>query len=68
VQNAFETIDNQLKCLIIHSSTSFPGLSFEDEARDEKALVWDGHVTTQKMAVFDSYSSRSCEIFFNEIY
>jgi hypothetical protein len=32
------------------------------------ALVWAGHVTTPKMAVFDSYSSRSGEIFFNEIY
>ena len=49
-------------------ATSFPGLSYEDEARHEKALVWAGHVTTQKMAVFDSYSSRSGEIFFNEIY
>jgi hypothetical protein len=29
-------------------STSFPGLSYEDEGRDEKALVWAGHVTTQK--------------------
>ena len=48
--------------------TSFPGLSYEDEARHEKALVWAGHVTTQKMAVFDSYSSRSGEISFNEIY
>jgi hypothetical protein len=48
--------------------TSFPGLSCEDEGRDEKALVWAGHVPTQKMAVFDSYSSRSGEIFFNEIY
>ena len=36
--------------------------------RDEKALVWAGHVSTQKMAVFDSYSSWSGEIFFNEIY
>jgi hypothetical protein len=44
-----------------HSATSFPGLSYEDEARHEKALVWAGHVTTQKMAVFDSYSSRSGE-------
>jgi hypothetical protein len=49
-------------------STSFPGLSYEDEARQEKALVWAGHVTTQKLAVFDSYSWRSGEIFFNEIY
>jgi hypothetical protein len=49
-------------------STSFPGLAYDDEARDEKALVWAGHVTTPKMAVFDSYSSRSGEIFFNEIY
>jgi hypothetical protein len=48
--------------------TSFPGLSCEDEGRDEKALVWAGHVATRKMAVFDSYSSRSGEIFFNEIY
>ena len=39
-----------------------------DEARHEEALVWAGHVSTQKMAVFDSYSSRSGEIFFNEIY
>jgi hypothetical protein len=49
-------------------STSFPGLSYEDEARHEKALVWAGHVTTQKLAVFDSYLSRSGGIFFNEIY
>jgi hypothetical protein len=48
--------------------TSFPGLSSEDEGRDEKALVWAGHVTTRKMAVFGRYSSRSGEIFFNEIY
>jgi hypothetical protein len=39
--------------------TSFPGLSYEEEGRDEKALVWAGHVTTRKMTVFDSYSSRS---------
>ena len=32
------------------------------------ALVRAGHVNTPKMAVFDSYSSRSGEIFFNEIY
>ena len=48
----------------MHISTSFPGLSYEDEARHEKALVWAGHVTTQKMAVFDSYSSGSGEISF----
>ena len=48
-------------------STSFPGLQCEDEGIDEEALVWAGHVSTQKMAVFDSYSSRSGEIF-NEIY
>jgi hypothetical protein len=42
-------------------ATSFPGLSYGDEARHEKALVWAGHVTTQKLAVFDSYSSRSGE-------
>jgi hypothetical protein len=48
-------------------ATSFPGLQCEDEARHEEALVWAGHMTT-KMAVFDSYSSRSGEIFFNEIY
>jgi hypothetical protein len=46
-------------------STSFPGLSCKDDGRDEKALVWAGHVSTPKMAVFDSYSSRSGEIFFN---
>ena len=57
-----------LRAISIFYATSFPGLSYEDEARDEKALVWAGHVTTQKMAVFDSYSSRSGEIFFNEIY
>ena len=49
------------------SATSFPGLQCEDEARHEEALVWAGHVSTQKLAVFDSYSSRSGEIF-NEIY
>ena len=49
-------------------ATSFPGLQCEDEGRDEEALVWAGHVSTQKMAVFHSYSSRSGEIFFNEIY
>jgi hypothetical protein len=49
-------------------ATSFPGLSCEDEGRDKKALVRAGHVSTRKMAVFDSYSSRSGEIFFNEIY
>jgi hypothetical protein len=49
-------------------STSFPGLQCEDEGRDEEALVWAGHVSTQKIALFDSYSSRSGEIFFNEIY
>ena len=54
--------------LIKSKSTSFPGLSYEDEGRDEKALVWAGHVTTPKMAVFGSYVSRSGEIFFNEIY
>jgi hypothetical protein len=51
------------------SPTSFPGLQCEDEARQEEALVLAGHVSTQKMAVFDSYSSRSGEIFiYNEIY
>jgi hypothetical protein len=49
-------------------ATSFPGLQCEYEERDEEALVWAGHVSTQKMAVFDSYSSRSGEIFFNKIY
>ena len=28
--------------------TSFPGLQCEDEARHEEALVWAGHVSTQK--------------------
>jgi hypothetical protein len=50
------------------TSTSFPGLQCEDEGGDEEALVWAGHVSTQKIAVFDSSSSRSGEIFFNEIY
>ena len=36
--------------------------------RGETRKPWSGHVSTQKMAVFDSYSSRSGEIFFNEIY
>jgi hypothetical protein len=49
-------------------ATSFPGLQCEDEAGHEEALVWAGYVSTQKMAVFDRYSSRSGEIFFNEIY
>jgi hypothetical protein len=47
--------------------TTFPGLSYEDEARHEKALVWAGHVTTQKLAVFDSYSSRGGVIFSKQI-
>jgi hypothetical protein len=33
---------------ISNHSTSFPGLSYEDEWRDEKALVWASHVTIQK--------------------
>ena len=49
-------------------STSFPGLQCEDEETNEEALVWAGHVSTQKMVVFDSYSSRSGGIFFDEIY
>jgi hypothetical protein len=56
---------NQLRS---YASTSFPRLQCEDEARHEEALVWAGYVSTQKMAVFDSHSSRSGEIFFNEIY
>jgi hypothetical protein len=31
--------------------TSFPGLSYEDEGRDEKALVWAGHVTTKNGSI-----------------
>ena len=62
------TMNYKRNIYISGNSTSFPGLSYEDEARHEKALVWAGHVTTQKMAVFDSYSSRSGEISFNEIY
>jgi hypothetical protein len=58
----------RIKCGCEQKATWFPGLSYEDEARHEKALVWAGHVTTQKLAVFDSYSSRSGEIFFNETY
>jgi hypothetical protein len=54
--------------VITLDTTSFPGFSCEDEERDEKSLVWASHVTTRKMAVFDSYSSRSGEIFFNEVY
>jgi hypothetical protein len=46
--------------------TSFPVLQCEDKARHEEALVQSR--ATQKMAVFDSYSSRSGEIFVNEIY
>jgi hypothetical protein len=48
-----------------NQTTSFPGLQCDDEARHEEALVLAGHVSTPKMAVFDSYSSRSGEIFFN---
>ena len=55
-------------CKLGKCATSFPGLSYEDEGRDEKALVRVGHVNTPKMAVFDSYSSSSGEIIFNEIY
>jgi hypothetical protein len=51
--------------VIILDTISFPGLSCENEGRDEKSLVWAGQVTTRKMVVFDSYSSRSGEIFFN---
>ena len=40
----------------INNTTSFPGLQCEDEARHEEALVWAGHASTPKMAVFDSYS------------
>ena len=43
-------------------------VAFREDPHYEEALVWAGHVSTQKMAVFDSYSSRSGEIFFNEIY
>jgi hypothetical protein len=72
-ENIFRECVHDLSRIVIYSqwsslSTSFPGLQCEDERRDEKALVWAGHVSTQKMAVFDSYSSRSGEIFFNEIY
>jgi hypothetical protein len=52
----------------LRQTRCFPGHQCEDEARHEEALVWAGHVSTQKMVVFDSYSSRSGEIFFNEIY
>ena len=31
----------------INIATSFPGLQCEDEGRDEEALVWAGHVSTQ---------------------
>jgi hypothetical protein len=30
------------KFFILENATSFPGLSYEDEGRDEKALVWAG--------------------------
>ena len=66
--NKRESATPYFNLLRILKSTSFPGLSYEDEARHEKALVWAGRVTTQKLAVFDRYSSRSGEIFFNEIY
>ena len=56
-------------CSVASFSTLFaPGYEADQWARHEEALVWAGHVSTQKMAVFDSYSSRSGEIFFNEIY
>ena len=67
-QSAFVRYTRKFASLTCVNSTSFPGLQCEDEARHEEALVWAGHVSTQKMAVFDSYSSRSGEIFFNEIY
>jgi hypothetical protein len=31
--------------VIILDTTSFPGLSCENEGRDEKSLVWAGQVT-----------------------
>jgi hypothetical protein len=49
-------------------STSFPGLQCEDDARHEEALVWAGQVTTKNGSIWQLYSSRSGEIFFNEIY
>jgi hypothetical protein len=36
---------------IREAATSFPGLSYEDEARHEKALVWAGHVTTKNGSI-----------------
>jgi hypothetical protein len=36
--------------------------------REEKALVWAGHVTTQNMDIFDSYSSSNDEIFLTKNY
>ena len=59
---------HSVSVMIDSGVTSFPGLQCEDEGRDEEALVWAGHVSTQEMAVFDSYSSRSGDIFFNEIF
>jgi hypothetical protein len=40
VFSANQKIVNLLHCW--EGATSFPGLSYEDEARDEKALVWAG--------------------------
>jgi hypothetical protein len=37
--------------IMVISPTSFPGLSYEDEARHEKALVWAGHVTTKNGSI-----------------
>jgi hypothetical protein len=36
--------------------------------RGETRKPWSGHVTTQNMDIFDSYSSRSGEIFLTENY
>jgi hypothetical protein len=66
-ENYFVT-NNEIHNYKTRNANLVPRAFVEDEGRDEKALVWAGHVTTQKIAVFDSYSSRSGEIFFNEIY
>jgi hypothetical protein len=55
------TQQGKLPKTIVNSQPRSQGFSVRTRrdhwARHEEALVWAGHVSTQKMAVFDSYSS-----------
>ena len=45
------TVVLEVSATVVVCPTSFPGLSYEDEARHEKALVWAGHVTTKNGSI-----------------